>query len=78
MGPPTFTEAKSAKLKVKVVRYILIDNILYKKSFSLPYLKCLGQDEVEYALREIHEGIYGQHLGDNPWPIKHSDRDSMG
>ncbi|KAK3001139.1 hypothetical protein RJ639_021972 [Escallonia herrerae] len=36
---------------------------LYKKSFSSPYLKCLSPREADYALREIHEGIYGKHLG---------------
>ena len=60
---PTSTEAEFAKLKMKVARYILIDDILYKKSFSLPYLRCLGQDEAEYALREIHKGNCDQHLG---------------
>ncbi|KAK3025048.1 hypothetical protein RJ639_044799 [Escallonia herrerae] len=39
------------------------DGVLYKKSFSLPYLKCLSPREVDYALREVHEGICGQHLG---------------
>ncbi|KAK3043471.1 hypothetical protein RJ639_002050 [Escallonia herrerae] len=37
--------------------------VLYKKSFSLPYLKCLTPKEADYALQEVHEGICGQHLG---------------
>ena len=47
----------SAKLKVKASKYTLIDNVLYKKSFTLPYLHCLGPDEEDYALSEIHEVI---------------------
>ncbi|KAK3006034.1 hypothetical protein RJ639_016313 [Escallonia herrerae] len=39
------------------------DGVLYKKSFSLPYLKCLTPKEADYALQEVHEGICGQHLG---------------
>ena len=27
----------------------------------MPYLKCLAPDEAIYVLREIHEGIYGNH-----------------
>ena len=51
---------------MKVARYTLLEGILYKKSFTLPYLRCLGPKEAEYALSEIHEGIYGQHLGGRP------------
>ena len=34
-----------------------------QKRFSLPYLKCLMPAEAEYVLREIHEGICGNHSG---------------
>ena len=61
---PTITaESESAKLRIRAARYILIDDVLYKKSFSLPYLRCLGSEEAQYALREIHEGICVQHIG---------------
>ena len=59
----TDTKSESAKLRIRAARYILIDDVLYKKSFSLPYLRCLGLDEAHYVLREIHEGICGNHLG---------------
>ena len=59
----TGTESESTKLRIRVARYILIDDILYKKSFSLPYLRCLGSDGAQYTLREIHKGICGQHMG---------------
>ncbi|KAK3023717.1 hypothetical protein RJ639_042727 [Escallonia herrerae] len=39
------------------------EGILYKKSFSLPYLRCLRPSESLYALQEVHERICGQHLG---------------
>ncbi|KAK3040370.1 hypothetical protein RJ639_026775 [Escallonia herrerae] len=44
-------------------KFALVDGMLYKKSFSLPYLKCLSPREVDYALHEVHEGICRQHLG---------------
>ncbi|KAK3022983.1 hypothetical protein RJ639_046687 [Escallonia herrerae] len=50
-------------LRVKVTRYTLVEGVLYKKSFSLPYLRCLHPSESVYTLQEVHEGICGQHLG---------------
>ena len=61
--PLASTDPKLANLRVKTLRYTLIDDVLYKKFFTLPYLRCLGSDEADYALREIHEWICGQHLG---------------
>ena len=51
------------KLKVQASRFVLIKDILYKKGFSRPYLRCLGPDEADYVIREVHEGICGNHLG---------------
>ncbi|KAK3026574.1 hypothetical protein RJ639_041160 [Escallonia herrerae] len=39
----------------KAARFALVDGVLYKKSFSLPYLKCLTSKEADYALQEVHE-----------------------
>ncbi|KAK3018757.1 hypothetical protein RJ639_004243 [Escallonia herrerae] len=50
-------------LRVKTARYALVEGILYKKSVSLPYLRCLRPSESLYALQEVHEGICGQHHG---------------
>uniref|UniRef100_A0A2N9FYE4 Reverse transcriptase n=1 Tax=Fagus sylvatica TaxID=28930 RepID=A0A2N9FYE4_FAGSY len=36
---------------------------LYKRGFSLPYLRCLAPDEANYVMREIHEGVCGDHSG---------------
>ena len=52
---------EARKLSVRALRYVLIEGILYKKSFVIPYLKCLRPDEAELALKEVHEGICGQH-----------------
>ena len=51
------------KLKVQATRFVLIKDVLYKRGFSLPYLRCLGTEETDYAMREIHEGISGNHSG---------------
>ncbi|KAL0398238.1 UNVERIFIED_CONTAM: hypothetical protein Sradi_2167100 [Sesamum radiatum] len=41
----------------------MIDGQLYKRGFSQPFLKCLTPEEGDYVLREIHEGICGNHIG---------------
>ena len=51
------------KLKVRAVRFVLIKDVLYKRSFSRPYLRCLGNEEADYVMREVHEGIYRNHSG---------------
>ena len=62
-SPVIETDSESVKLSSRATKYILIDDILYKKSSNLPYLRCLGPIEAQYTLREIHEGICGQHMG---------------
>ncbi|KAK3005556.1 hypothetical protein RJ639_016354 [Escallonia herrerae] len=53
-------------------------------SGSVPYLRCLTPSEANYPLREVHEGICGQHLGVRAlaqkvlrqgyyWPTMHRD-----
>ena len=51
------------KLKVQAVRFVLIKDVLYKRGFSRPYLRCLGTEEADYVMREVHEGICGNHSG---------------
>ena len=36
---------------------------MYKRGFSRPYLRCLSHGEVDYVMREVHEGICGNHSG---------------
>ena len=51
------------KLRVRAARYVFMDEVLYKRGFSQPYLRCLAPDEANYVLREVHEGVYGNHSG---------------
>ena len=50
------------KVTCQAPHYVLYDEKLYKRSFTLPLLKCLSPFEVDYILREVHEGIYDNHL----------------
>ena len=51
------------KLKVQASRFVTIKDVLYKRCFSRLYLRCLGLEEAEYVMREVHEGIYRNHSG---------------
>ena len=51
------------KLKVQAARFVLIKDVLYKRGFSRLYLWCLGNEEADYIVREVHEGICGNHSG---------------
>lgn len=54
---------KPKKYGIRPFRFILYENKLYRRSFSLPLLKCLWPSEEKYALQEVHKKIYGNHLG---------------
>ena len=52
---------EARKLRIKSAKYILMDEVLYKRGFSQPYLRCLAPDEVNYVLREVHEEACSNH-----------------
>ena len=54
-------EDATRKLKVQASRFMLIRDVLYKRGFSRLYLRCLSHDEADYVMREVHEGICGNH-----------------
>ena len=51
------------KVKVQTSRFVHIKDVLCKKGFSQPYLRCLCLEEAECVMREVHEGICGNHSG---------------
>ena len=62
-------EEATRKLKVQALRFVIIKDVLYKRGFSQPYLRCLSHKEADYVMREIHEGICGNHSG--AWSLVH-------
>ena len=57
------------KLKVQAMRFILMKDVLYKRGFSCPYLRCLGPEEANYVMREVHEEICENHS--RSWSLVH-------
>ena len=48
-------------LRMKAMCYVIYDNKLYKKGYSMSLLKCVTPSKVDYIMREIHKGIYENH-----------------
>ncbi|GJW78529.1 reverse transcriptase domain-containing protein [Tanacetum coccineum] len=75
---------KARAVRRKAARYAMINGTLYKKSFLGPWLRCVGPLQVNYVLREIHEGSCSMHFGPRSvvakvirigyyWPTMHMD-----
>ena len=46
---------EARKVRKRATRFIILNDILYKRGFSMPYLKCVDEEEAKYILEEIHE-----------------------
>ncbi|KAH7852319.1 hypothetical protein Vadar_023323 [Vaccinium darrowii] len=63
-------KSQARKLRIKAANYALMGDVLYRRSFTLPYLRCLIPTEAEHAMGEVHEGIYGEAITvEGHWPI---------
>ena len=73
---------ETQKLLHLATRYTLLGDILYKKSYSKfhtdPYLRCLGPDETQRMLKEIHDGNYRNHSGGAPSLMRSSIKGITG
>ena len=54
---------EASKLRARSARFALLRGTLYKRGFFAPLLKCIGKEDADYILREVHEGICGNHIG---------------
>ena len=54
--------AEAVKVKARVARYSLLNGVLYRHSFSGPYLRCLPQGEAMLVIEQVHQGVCGTHI----------------
>ncbi|XP_071699478.1 uncharacterized protein [Rutidosis leptorrhynchoides] len=54
---------EARKIKMKAPMYLLDKEILYRKSFLGPHLRCLNPTQAESIIREVHEGMCTLHSG---------------
>ncbi|XP_058185734.1 uncharacterized protein LOC131302960 [Rhododendron vialii] len=81
-------KVKARQLKIRAAKYLMMGDVLYRRSFSLPYLRCLTTTESLQAMEEVHQGICGDHQGGRMlaykllrlgyyWPSMQKDCNSM-
>ena len=51
--PEDKTEAR--KIQIRAAHFIIIDDVLYRQGYSLPYLRCASSEEANYVLRNIND-----------------------
>ena len=72
---------------MQAAHFTLIEDNLYKRYFTGPYLKCLNDAETQYVLAELHEGVCCNHIGMRTlahrahsqgyyWPIMRQDAEN--
>ena len=54
---------EAAKIRTRSARFTNHKGSLYKRGFFTPILKCITGKNIEYVLREVHEGICVNHIG---------------
>ena len=48
----------------------MLNDELYKRGFSQPYLRSVEEEEAKYVLEEVHGGVCDNHLGAKSLVIK--------
>ncbi|XP_074301262.1 uncharacterized protein LOC141632630 [Silene latifolia] len=57
-------DKKEAQIfRIKASRFVLIDNVLFRRSLAGPYLRCLNKEKVNTVLQDVHSGECGNHAG---------------
>ena len=54
---------EASKLRTRSARFIVHKGSLYKRGFFTPIRKCIAEEDADYVLREVHEGVCGNHIG---------------
>ena len=54
---------EASKIMTRSARFTNHRGSLYKRGFFTPILKCIAGKDADYVLREVHEGVCGNHIG---------------
>ena len=54
---------EASKLRTRSARFTIHKGSLYKRGFFTPILKCIAWKDADYVLREVREGVCGNHIG---------------
>ena len=53
---------EASELRSRSARFIIHRGTLYKRGFFTPILKCIIREDANYVLRDVHEGVCGNHI----------------
>ena len=53
---------EATKLRTRSTRFTIHKGRLYKRGFFAPILKCIEERDDDYVLKEVHEGVCGNHI----------------
>nr|GEX08718.1 hypothetical protein [Tanacetum cinerariifolium] len=76
--------AEALTIREKACNYTIEEDVLYRKSYLGPLLRCIGPQQAKYLTKEIHIRSYGMHDGPRRavhkamnagyfWPSMHQD-----
>ncbi|XP_071727447.1 uncharacterized protein [Rutidosis leptorrhynchoides] len=54
---------QARRIRMRAPMYNFKNGILYKKSFTEPYLRCVGPTQAKEIIQEMHEGACSTHSG---------------
>ena len=54
---------EDSKSRTRLAKFTNHRGSLYKRGFFTPILKCIAGKDADYVLREVHEGVCGNHIG---------------
>ncbi|CAL8112841.1 unnamed protein product [Prunus armeniaca] len=88
LAQPSTETSEARKLRYRSTRCTVINDILYKRSYTTSYLKCITTEQGDYVLQEIHGDVCGDHSGSRSlahkafwqgyyWPTMHQDADTL-
>jgi hypothetical protein len=60
-APPDFNKAKARSLKLKAVKYCIMNQSLFWKYPGGILLNCVEEDEAQRIMAEMHRGACGGH-----------------
>ena len=57
------TQKRLLSFEMRSTRFTVHKGRLYKRGFFAPILKCIEGRDANYVLKEVHEGVCGNHIG---------------
>ena len=56
-------KSEARRIRLKAPKYVIHNDTLYRRGHLQPLLRCVSASEVDYLIREVHEGVRGSHQG---------------